>query len=113
MASTVVDEYDAGLSGDVYGQLPAIMIVTPVFIPVLNALNVSPLHAGIFMCVNLVTGLSTPPVGCCLFAASVISESPMEKISRMILPFLIANVTVVFLVTYIPNLVLFVPALFT
>jgi tripartite ATP-independent transporter DctM subunit len=93
-------------------SIPAIMIVTPVFIPLLNALNVDPLHAGIFMCVNLITGLSTPPVGCCLFAASVISESPMEKISRAIIPFLIANFTVVFLVTYLPKIVLFVPALF-
>jgi tripartite ATP-independent transporter DctM subunit len=93
-------------------SIPAIMIVTPVFIPLLNALNVSPLHAGIFMCVNLITGLSTPPVGCCLFAASVISESPMEKISRAIVPFLIANFTVVLLITYVPKIVLFIPALF-
>lgn len=92
-------------------SIPAIMIVTPVFIPLLNVLNVSPLHAGIFMCVNLITGLSTPPVGCCLFAASVISESPMEKISKAIAPFLLANFTVVFLVTYIPSLVLFIPTL--
>lgn len=93
-------------------SIPAIMIVTPVFIPLLNALNISPLHAGIFMCVNLITGLSTPPVGCCLFAASVISEESMERISRSIVPFLISNFIVVFLVTYLPPISLFIPSLF-
>lgn len=92
-------------------SIPAIMIVTPVLLPLFNMLNIDPLHAGLFMSVNLITGLATPPVGCCLFAASIISESPMEKISRAILPFLIANVVVVMLVTYIPSISLLVPSL--
>ncbi len=93
-------------------SIPAIMIVTPVFIPLFNMLHISPLHAGLFMCINLITGLATPPVGCCLFAASVISEESMERISKAILPFLLANVTVVFLVTYIPSITLIIPSLF-
>lgn len=93
-------------------SIPAIMIVTPVLLPLFTILGIDPLHAGLFMSVNLITGLATPPVGCCLFAASVISESPMERISRAILPFLFANVLVVLLVTYIPAITLFVPALF-
>ncbi len=93
-------------------SIPAIMIVTPVFLPLFNALNIEPLHAGIFMSVNLITGLATPPVGCCLFAASIISEASMENISRAILPFLAANAIVVLLVTYIPTITLFIPALF-
>lgn len=92
-------------------SIPAIMIVTPVLLPLFNMLNIDPLHAGLFMSVNLITGLATPPVGCCLFAASIISESPMEKISRAILPFLIANVVVVMLVTYVPSISLLVPSL--
>jgi tripartite ATP-independent transporter DctM subunit len=90
----------------------AIMIVTPVFLPLYNMLNIDPLHAGLFMCVNLITGLATPPVGCCLFAASIISEASMERVSRAILPFLAANVIVVLLVTYVPFFTLFIPSLF-
>lgn len=93
-------------------SIPAIMIVTPVFMPLFNVLNVDPLHAGLFMCVNLITGLATPPVGCCLFAASIISAASMERISKAILPFLAANIIVVLLVTYIPKITLFVPELF-
>ena len=92
-------------------SIPAIMIVTPVFIPLFKMLHVSPLHAGLFMCINLITGLATPPVGCCLFAASIISEETMEKISKSIFPFLLANVVVVLLVTYIPEISLFIPSL--
>lgn len=93
-------------------SIPAIMIVTPVFLPLFDMINIDPLHAGLFMSVNLITGLATPPVGCCLFAASIISEESMERISKAILPFLAANIVVVLLVTYIPSITLFVPALF-
>jgi tripartite ATP-independent transporter DctM subunit len=93
-------------------SIPAIMIVTPVFMPLFNTLNIDPLQAGLFMSVNLITGLATPPVGCCLFAASIISEESMERISVAVLPFLAANVVVVLLVTYIPQITLFIPSLF-
>ena len=92
-------------------SIPAIMIVTPVFMPLFNTLNIDPLQAGLFMSVNLITGLATPPVGCCLFAASIISGASMERISVAILPFLAANVVVVLLVTYIPTITLLIPSL--
>jgi tripartite ATP-independent transporter DctM subunit len=93
-------------------SIPAIMIVTPVFMPLFNKLGIDPLQAGLFMSINLITGLATPPVGCCLFAASIISEESMERISKAVLPFLAANVVVVLLVTYIPQITLFIPSLF-
>ena len=93
-------------------SIPAIMIVTPVFMPLFNKLGIDPLQAGLFMSINLITGLATPPVGCCLFAASIISEESMERISKAVLPFLAANVVVVMLVTYIPAITLFIPSLF-
>ena len=92
--------------------IPAIMIVTPVFLPLFKVLEIDPLHAGIFMSINLITGLATPPVGCCLFAASIISNESMEKISIAILPFLAANIVVVLLVTYVPFISTFIPSLF-
>jgi len=93
-------------------SIPAIMIVTPVFMPLFEMMHIDPLQAGIFMSLNLITGLATPPVGCCLFAASVISGSPMETVSKAILPFLAANVIVVLLATYVPAVSLFIPGLF-
>jgi len=92
--------------------IPAIMIVTPVFLPLFKMMEIDPLHAGVFMSINLITGLATPPVGCCLFAASIISGESMEKISISVLPFLAANVVVVLLVTYVPFVSTFIPSLF-
>ncbi|WP_428565115.1 MAG: TRAP transporter large permease [Solidesulfovibrio sp. DCME] len=92
--------------------IPAIMIVTPVFMPLFEMMHIDPLQAGMFMSLNLITGLATPPVGCCLFAASVIAGSPMESVSKAILPFLAANVMVVLLATYVPAVSLFIPSLF-
>jgi len=88
---------------------PAILLVTPVLLPLYRMLGLDPLHAGLITCVNLVTGLSTPPVGCCLFAASVISEESFEKVSFAIMPFILANIVVLLLVTYIPQITLFIP----
>jgi len=93
-------------------SIPAIMIVTPVLLPLFRMLEIDPLHAGVFMSVNLITGLATPPVGCCLFAAAVISNESMERISLSILPFLAANICVVLLVTYVPSVSMFIPSLF-
>lgn len=93
-------------------SIPALMIVTPVFLPLFKMLGIDPLHAGIFMCINLITGLATPPVGCCLFAASIISGESIEKISRAIMPFILANIIIVLLITYIPGITLFIPSLF-
>jgi len=81
-------------------------------LPLFRMLEIDPLQAGLFMSVNLITGLATPPVGCCLFAASVISGESMEKISKAVLPFLAANIVVVLLVTYIPQITLFIPSFF-
>ncbi len=93
-------------------SIPAIMIVTPVLLPLFRMLEIDPLHAGVFMSVNLITGLATPPVGCCLFAAAIISNESMERISITILPFLAANICVVLLVTYVPSVSMFIPSLF-
>lgn len=92
-------------------SIPALMIVTPVFLPLFNVLHINPLHAGLFMSVNLITGLATPPVGCCLFAASIISGEAIEEISKAILPFIAANIIIVLLITYIPQITLFIPSL--
>jgi TRAP-type C4-dicarboxylate transport system permease large subunit len=84
-------------------SIPDTMIVTPVLLPLFRMLEIDPLHAGVFMGINQITGLATPPVGCCLFAASIFSNESMGKISITILPFLAANVFVVMLVTCVSS----------
>lgn len=93
-------------------SIPAVLILAPVFLSVFKMIGVDPLHAGIFMCVNLITGLATPPVGCCLFAASTISREPFERVSKAVIPFVLANIAVTLLVTYIPSISLFLPSFF-
>jgi len=88
---------------------PAIIMITPILLPLYRMLGLDPVQAGLITCVNLVTGLSTPPVGCCLFAASVISRESFEKVSLAIVPFIMANIGVLLLVTYVPQVSLFIP----
>jgi len=63
------------------------------------------------MVVNLVIGLITPPFGVCLFAVSALSGCTVEEVSRECFPFIMLNIGVLFLITYFPDLVLFVPRL--
>ena len=93
-------------------SIPAVMILTPVFLSIFKAIDLDPLHAGVFMCVNLITGLATPPVGCCLFAASTISHEPFERVSKAVMPFVAANIIITLLITFIPQISLFLPSLF-
>jgi len=64
------------------------------------------------MILNLEIGQITPPMGLCLFGAATISELPVEKIIKALIPFIIACILVLFLVAFIPNLVLLIPTFF-
>jgi tripartite ATP-independent transporter DctM subunit len=88
---------------------PAILLVTPILLPVFDKIGIDPIQAGIMTCVNLITGLATPPVGCCLFAASVISGESFEKVSLATIPFLMSNLLVLILISYVPSVTLFIP----
>ena len=92
--------------------LAAVILLTPILLPLTESIGVDPLHFGIIMVVNLNIGLATPPLGVCLIVASPLAETSMEKITRAILPFLLASILVLFLVTYIPGLALTVPRIF-
>lgn len=88
-----------------------VIILAPILAPLALKLGVDPLHFALIMIVNLNIGLATPPLGVCLFAASSISNLSIEKISKAIFPFLLVEVFVLFLLTYIPALTLVVPRL--
>ena len=77
----------------------------------MTALGVDPMHFGLIMVVNLTIGLCTPPVGVNLFIASRIGDAPIEKMVKYLLPCLGVMIIVLLLITYIPNLTLFLPKL--
>ncbi len=90
---------------------PAILLLTPVFLPALKMLGVSPIQFGAVLITGLAVGLVTPPVGMCLNVCSSISGQSIIAIFRGALPFLLANVLVLLLITVFPVLSTWLPAL--
>lgn len=88
---------------------PAILILGPVLGPVFTSLGVDPVHFALIMCINLTVGLITPPMGLVLFVASAVSGERLEKVLKPLLPFLLVEIIVIFLVTYFPVLTLGLP----
>ena len=91
----------------------AIMILSPLLLPVAASFGFSALQFGVILVANLTIGAITPPVGCCLFAASVIGERPVEKIARSAVPFLIALLIVLTLVCIFPWMSEWLPSVFS
>lgn len=92
--------------------VPALLIITPVFLPLVKMVGVDPLHYGVFCVLNLVIGLATPPVGMCLFVGANIAQISIEKISRALVPFLVGALVVLMLVTYWEGAILWIPRMF-
>ena len=90
---------------------PMLLICTPIFLPVIKTFGIDPVHFGIIMILNLGIGLLTPPVGPTLAVGCAIGKVSMEAVSRSILVFYIPMLIVLGLVTYIPALTLWLPAL--
>lgn len=90
------------LVGSFMDITPAVLIFTPIFLPVAVELNMSPLHFGIMMVLNLSIGLCTPPVGSLLFVSCAIAKTSITKIIRPLMPMYIAMFVALMLVTYVP-----------
>jgi tripartite ATP-independent transporter DctM subunit len=88
---------------------PMLLICTPIFLPVIKAFGIDPVHFGIVMILNLGIGLLTPPVGPTMVVGCAIGKVSMEAVSRSILVFYIPMLIVLILVTYIPALSLWLP----
>jgi tripartite ATP-independent transporter DctM subunit len=88
---------------------PMLLICTPIFLPVIKQFGIDPVHFGMIMILNLGIGLLTPPVGPTLAVGCAIGRVSMEAVSRSILPFYIPMLIVLLLVTYIPELSLWLP----
>ena len=91
---------------------PALIILTPVLLPIAEGIGVDRLHLGVIMVLNLMVGTVTPPVGVCLFIACNIGKVEVEAAIREILPFILASMFVVLLITFVPELATTVPRLF-
>ena len=89
----------------------ALIILAPILAPLAISQGVHPLHFGILMCVNLNIGLMTPPVGGSLFTVTAITGIDMWRITKQMWPFVLVEVGVLFLITYVPALTMFVPKL--
>ncbi|RVA87603.1 TRAP transporter large permease subunit, partial [Mesorhizobium sp. M7A.F.Ca.US.006.04.2.1] len=91
---------------------PLIIITTPIFLPVVMAYGVDPVHFGVILILNLGIGLCTPPVGAVLFVSCAIGRIPIWTAMRSIWPFYGAAFAVLMLVTYVPEISLWLPHLF-
>lgn len=91
---------------------PAVLIFTPIFLPVAVELGMSPLHFGIMLILNLSIGLVSPPVGSVLFVACAVAKTKLESLIKPLLPLYAAMVLVLLLVTYVPAISEFLPNLF-
>lgn len=99
------------IAGTFIDTTSAIVIFAPLFIPLVTSLGIDLVHFGLIMAVNLTIGMCTPPLGVCLFVSGSIAKIPLKAQFHDLLPMLGVLIVVLLLVTYIPDLVLFLPNL--
>ncbi|ECI8012478.1 TRAP transporter large permease [Salmonella enterica subsp. enterica] len=90
---------------------PAILIFTPILLPIMTKLGVDPVHFGIIMIYNLAIGTITPPVGSGLYVGASVGKVKVEDVIKPLMPFYGAIIGVLLLITYIPEITLFLPRL--
>lgn len=91
---------------------PSVLIFTPIFLPVVTRLGIDPVHFGIIMVVNLCIGLCTPPVGSVLFVGVSVAKIKIQDVLRPLLPLFLGLLVVLILITFIPELSLYLPRMF-
>lgn len=96
--------------GMIIDNIPNIMILTPIFLPIANAIGISPIHLGIFMTSNLALGMVTPPMGINLFVASGMTKIPLLKLAKACMPLLAAFLICQVLIVFLPGLSLWLPS---
>ncbi|HKJ66171.1 MAG TPA: TRAP transporter large permease [Desulfopila sp.] len=90
----------------------SLIILTPVFLPVIVQFGIDPVHFGVVMVTALAIGMLTPPLGICLFISCNIANIQLSEIIRYIMPFLLVMIGVLVLMTYVPEIVMFIPDLY-
>lgn len=97
--------------GCLFDTVAAMVMFGPILIPMAEAFGIDPLHFGMIVCINLIIGMVTPPVGICLFVVSGIAKTPIERVVKESLPFLFWLLAVLAIVTYLPQSYLWLPRL--
>jgi tripartite ATP-independent transporter DctM subunit len=87
------------------------LVFIPIVLPIINQLGIDLVHFGVVIVLNMMIGLSTPPYGMLLYVVSGISGTPLKTIIKEIIPMIFVIVVVLFLITYIPDIVLLIPRL--
>lgn len=91
---------------------PAVLIFTPIFLPISETLGMDPVHFGIVIAFNLCLGNITPPVGSALFVGASVADVRIENIIKTLVPYFIVLIIMLLIITFIPQLSLFLPELF-
>jgi tripartite ATP-independent transporter DctM subunit len=99
------------LVGTFMDMTPAILVFTPIFLPVAAGLGVHPVHFGVLMIANLCIGLCTPPVGSCLFLGCTVGGSNIMSVSRAMLPFYAVMIAGMLVIVYVPSISMWLPRL--
>lgn len=97
--------------GKILDSTPAIILSVPILLPIAQSVGVDPVHFGMIATVNLAIGQSTPPVGLTLFVGSSIAGVKLHDMMKYLIPFWIASIVVLMLITYIPEISMFLPGL--
>lgn len=91
---------------------PAVLIFTPIFLPVVTKIGMDPTHFGIIMVMNLCIGICTPPVGSVLFVGVGVAQTTISRVIKPLLPLFVAMIIALLIVTYVPALSLWLPTVF-
>jgi C4-dicarboxylate transporter DctM subunit len=89
-----------------------LLVIVPILIPAAKSLGIDMVHFGLVVVMNLMIGLVTPPYGLLLFVVSNITKAPLRRIVRDALPFILVLILALFMITYLPDLVLWLPRVF-
>src|SRR5699024_992301 len=88
---------------------PAVLIFTPIFLPISEVLGLDPIHFGIIIAFNLCIGNITPPVGSALFVGASVGGVRVESVFKYLIPYFVALIILMLIITFIPQLSLFLP----
>ena len=97
--------------GCIMDMAPIILIATPILLPIATSIGINPIQFGIMMILNCGIGLLTPPVGAVLFIGSAVAKLKMEQVVKATLPFYLCMIVVLLLITFIPQISMFLPNL--
>jgi C4-dicarboxylate transporter DctM subunit len=92
------------LAGSFLEPAPAILILTPLLLPIVEAVGINPIHFGIIMAVNLSIGMYTPPFGLNLFSSQAVFDTPIGRVYLGVLPFVAVNFAALMIITYVPSI---------